>query len=624
LSIGEEHRVKADSIQAIAHASGWGQAANRATQPMQYQTILTPAYADRFITPQPRQNAAVLFGSVAYDVKVDGLAPDVGRAKATLYFDKTGQDQGKVLILDGAARTPFSRPETLKQFNEVDLATVAARASVQAVQLDPKTIDYNTWGCVDQTSPFAKALGHVPRNIGAGDVNSVTVNKQCGSGMIAIKVGADNAGRMENEANMVTLVGGVEKMRPTFVSYGFLTYLKGEGDKLKKKFGQMPMWKQLVYGIPMLAPLLVSPTAWSRKFKGGEAFKDQAFIAKVIKEGTPEFRESLKAVVAGKPYKGDLGCHASMIADPVTKDTMADTVERLLGSSEFLKHWITPEELDQFTLDSHTKARDAWKDGKFNQGSRPEVVPVLDKQGKPVVSIDESVRMTVNPDGSVGELTTSMKEISSRRTPGKPSSFHEEYKYTARHSAPNASGVVTGASAALVTNSETVQRLIKSGQLQSDDPVLGEIVAIAEVSVPPGVMGLGAARAAQAILKATGMQLNQMDRLEVNEAFAGVALTAMRILSQENGMAYDDIYKRTNVNGGAIAIGHPLGGSGTRLTVTLMKELKRENLQYGLASLCIGDGQGIAVIVKNPHYKPSTLPRIIADNLVSLDLERRG
>lgn len=558
--------------------------------------ILSVGIAKAFITD------TVAFGSVARKVPVTGL-PQVGKAHATLYFDETGKDPGKILLLEGAARTPFGKPETLKAFNEIDLATVAAKGTIAGAKLDPTAIDYTFWGCVDQTSPYAKAMAHVARRVGAGDVNNATLNKQCGSGLYAIQLGADYAGNWAPDKNFVALVGGVEKMRPTFVSYGLVSHLKAEGDKAKKQFGRMPMWKKLAIGIPKLAPLLVSPKAWRHKVKDGESFTEQVFLNNVLSTVAPELRASLRAAIQGKPYKGDLGWHVSSIADAETGYTMADTAERLQRSSAIVNHWITPEELDQFTFDSHARARDAWQKGRFTEGGRPEVVPITDATGKTVLQTDESVRMIVHPDGTIGELATSLEEIASKRAPGKPSNFHRFHKYDASHSAPNASAVVTGASAALVTNSETLERLIKAGKIQSDDPVLGEVVAIAEVSVPQRLMGLGAARATQAVLKASGLKLEQMDRLEINEAFAGVALSAMRILSRENNVDYDTLYRKTNVNGGAIAIGHPLGGSGTRLPVTLAKELKRNNLQYGLATLCIGDGEGIAVIIKNPGYR---------------------
>jgi acetyl-CoA acetyltransferase len=116
-------------------------------------------------------------------------------------------------------------------------------------------------------------------------------------------------------------------------------------------------------------------------------------------------------------------------------------------------------------------------------------------------------------------------------------------------------------------------------------------VAWATTGVDPTIMGIGPVSSSQKALKLAGLNLEQMDRVEVNEAFAAQYLAVEKAL----GLNRD----KTNVNGGAIALGHPLGASGTRLLITILNELRRNNMRYGLATACIGGGQGIAMIVES-------------------------
>jgi len=149
--------------------------------------------------------------------------------------------------------------------------------------------------------------------------------------------------------------------------------------------------------------------------------------------------------------------------------------------------------------------------------------------------------------------------------------------------AATASGIVDGAAAALIANGGYV----KSKKLKP----LARIVAGSVVGVPPHIMGIGPAPAIRRLLDATGVKLSDIDRIEVNEAFGAQALTVMRELGIDHA--------KYNVNGGALAIGHPLGATGVRLGVTLARELKRANKRYGIAAACIGGGQGIAVLIEN-------------------------
>ena len=149
--------------------------------------------------------------------------------------------------------------------------------------------------------------------------------------------------------------------------------------------------------------------------------------------------------------------------------------------------------------------------------------------------------------------------------------------------AGNASGIVDGAAAVVVTT----QKIAKDRGLKP----IGRIISWASTGVDPSIMGIGPVPSSQKALKAAGLALEQMDRVEVNEAFAAQYLAVEKVLKLNRD--------KTNVNGGAIALGHPLGATGTRLVITLLNELRRNGLRYGLATACIGGGQGIAMIVEN-------------------------
>jgi acetyl-CoA C-acetyltransferase len=148
----------------------------------------------------------------------------------------------------------------------------------------------------------------------------------------------------------------------------------------------------------------------------------------------------------------------------------------------------------------------------------------------------------------------------------------------------NSSAIVDGAAAALVASADYAKSHGKAP--------LGRIVAGASVGVPPEIMGIGPVPAIQAVLERAGLKLSDIDRFEINEAFGAQVMACAR------GLGLDE--DRLNVNGGAIAIGHPLGATGVRISVTVARELRRAGLRYGVASACIGGGQGIALLIENP------------------------
>jgi acetyl-CoA C-acetyltransferase len=232
------------------------------------------------------------------------------------------------------------------------------------------------------------------------------------------------------------------------------------------------------------------------------------------------------------------------------------------------KFGITREAQDQFAINSQTKAIKAVDAGKFVN----EIVPVeiITKKETIVFNTDE-----------YPNRATSFEKLSTL----KPA-FKKEGTVTAG----NASGINDGASFVLLCSEEKMKELgLKP---------LAEIVATGQGGVDPAVMGLGPVPAIKNALQKANMKLADMDLLELNEAFAAQSLGVVHELIREHSVTAEWLAERTNINGGAIALGHPIGASGNRILVTLVHELITENKTYGLASLCIGGGMGTAVVIK--------------------------
>ncbi|QMV16492.1 acetyl-CoA C-acetyltransferase [Vibrio spartinae] len=242
---------------------------------------------------------------------------------------------------------------------------------------------------------------------------------------------------------------------------------------------------------------------------------------------------------------------------------MGCTAENIAGEYD-----ISREAQDQFSLSSQQKAVAAIKAGKFVD----EIVPVEVKIKRDSVMFDTD---------EYPKAETSIERLAGLRP-----AFMKDGTVTAG----NASGLNDGASAVIVASESAVKAFGLTP--------LVEIVSYAQAGVDPKVMGLGPVPAVAKALKRAGKTLDEMDLLELNEAFAAQALGVVKGLSREHAVSEEAILQKANVNGGAIALGHPLGASGNRILVTLIHELKRRGDQYGVASLCIGGGMGTAVIVK--------------------------
>jgi len=235
--------------------------------------------------------------------------------------------------------------------------------------------------------------------------------------------------------------------------------------------------------------------------------------------------------------------------------TMAATAENCAA-----KYGISREDQDLYALRSQQLAAAAWKDGRFAE----EVVPVEipSRKGRELFAQDDHLR----PETTIEALAK------------LPPAFTKNGCVTAG----NASGIVDGGAAILLASDNAVTKF-------SLRP-LARLTHWATVGVDPTLMGMGPAPAARTVLGKAGLTLDDIDLFEINEAFAGQYLAVEQELDLDR--------EKVNVNGGAIALGHPLGMTGTRLLLTLVLELRRRALRRGLAAACIGGGQGIAVIVE--------------------------
>ena len=241
-------------------------------------------------------------------------------------------------------------------------------------------------------------------------------------------------------------------------------------------------------------------------------------------------------------------------------DSMPETAENVAE-----KYQISREDQDLFAFNSQKKTATAQLNGVFAE----EICAVE--------IIDRKKNLTRITEDEHPRADTSLESLAKLKAPFR--------KQDGSVTAGNASGVNDGAACVLLTS----EAFATANQLKP----LAKVIAMASAGVEAKYMGIGPVPAVQKLLKQTGLSLDQMDVIELNEAFAAQSLAVMR----ELGLDDDDA--RVNPNGGAIALGHPLGMSGTRLVITAMKELKRRNGKYALCTMCVGVGQGVALILEN-------------------------
>jgi acetyl-CoA acetyltransferase family protein len=244
---------------------------------------------------------------------------------------------------------------------------------------------------------------------------------------------------------------------------------------------------------------------------------------------------------------------------------MMQTAQNVADSYE-----LTREEIDAFALRSHTKAAAARDSGRLAKEIHPVEIPATRKQPAMTVEHDESIR----DDTSAEKLAA---------LPPQPN--------TTQMTAGNSSPLNDGASAVVLASATAAEEL-------GAEP-LARVVSSATHALDPRYMGIAPAYAIPKALTRAGLEPDQVDVWEVHEAYASVALAILRELpNQLDGFQVPD--ERLNPNGGAVAIGHPFGSSGTRYVLSLATELKERGARYGVLGVCVGSGQGVALVLENP------------------------
>lgn len=265
---------------------------------------------------------------------------------------------------------------------------------------------------------------------------------------------------------------------------------------------------------------------------------------------------------------GDQTIRDHMIFDALT-DAFNNYHMGITAENIVEKYNFTREQQDELAMQSQAKAIAAQDAGKF----KDEIVPITIKTRKEEIIFDQDEYIN---------RKTSLEKLAALRP---------AFKKDGTVTAGNASGINDGASFMLLASEDAIR--------QYNLTPLAEVVGIGQGGVDPEVMGLGPTPAIKNALNFAKLSLSEIDLFELNEAFAAQSLGVLKELSEEHNVKQEDIIAKTNVNGGAIALGHPVGASGNRIIVTLIHEmLRNKDLNLGLASLCIGGGMGTAIIVK--------------------------
>lgn len=277
---------------------------------------------------------------------------------------------------------------------------------------------------------------------------------------------------------------------------------------------------------------------------GTENMNQAPYLAKGIRTGL----RMGDGVLEDSMIKDGLWCAVNNYHMGITAENIAD------------KFQISRQEQDEFAFNSQQKTKNAIDASAFEA----EILPVQIKQGKEIISFSQDEHPKPN---------STLEKIASLR-----SAFKKDGSVTAA----NASGINDGAALLALASEDFVKK-------HSLKP-LAEVLGFASAGVDPALMGLGPVNAVEKLIKKSALNLNEIDLFELNEAFAVQALAVQKLLKVNPELV--------NVNGGAIALGHPIGASGARIAVTLLHALQKRNLKTGIASLCIGGGMGIAMLLK--------------------------
>ena len=336
------------------------------------------------------------------------------------------------------------------------------------------------------------------------------------------------------------------------------------GQVLTAAQGQNPARQaSIAAGLPIAVP------AWSVNMVCGSGLRSVALAAQAVAAGDSAI------VVAGGQESMSQAPHAAHLRagqkmgglefiDTMIKDGLWDAFNGyhmgITAENVAREHQITREEQDRFAVASQNKAEAAKKAGRFKDEIAP--VTVKERKGKKIVDTDEFIRDGVTYEGICG--------------------LRPAFEKDGTVTAANASGINDGAAAVVVMSAkEAAARGLKP---------MARIAGWAQAALDPKVMGTGPIPASRAALKKAGWQPADLDLVEANEAFAAQACAVNKALGWDPA--------KVNVNGGAIAIGHPIGASGTRILTTLLYEMARRDAKKGLATLCIGGGMGIAMCLE--------------------------
>lgn len=339
------------------------------------------------------------------------------------------------------------------------------------------------------------------------------------------------------------------------------------GNVLHAGLGQNVARQISIYaGLPVTTPAFTLDMVCGSGLKSVElgALKILSGDAEVVIVGGTENMSQAPYVITNQRWGSRMG--ESKVVDTMISDGLSDAFNNyhmgITAENIARQYNISREEQDQFALNSQLKAKAAIESNRFNE----EIVPVRVPQRRGedlIVDQDEYPR-----------TDSSLEKLAKLR----PSFLKEDGTVTAG----NASGINDGAAALLLMSREKAEQL--------GLPILATILSSASAGVEPSLMGCGPIPASRKALSKANLKMEQIDLIEANEAFASQSLAVAKELNLDP--------EKINVNGGAIALGHPIGASGARILVTLISEMNKRDVEYGLATLCIGGGQGQAVIVQ--------------------------
>ncbi|RLV48005.1 acetyl-CoA C-acetyltransferase [Nocardioides mangrovicus] len=370
---------------------------------------------------------------------------------------------------------------------------------------------------------------------------------------------------------VVGLLDEVRKRNPSFdpdrvddVVLGVVSPIGDQGSDIAKTAALAAGYPETVAGVQLnrfCASGLEAVNQAASRVRGG--FEDLILAGGV---------ESMSRV----PMASDGGAWA---ADPATALTTGFVPQGIGADLIATLEGFTREDVDAFAVESNQRAAKAWANGYFAKS----VIPVVDMNGVTVLDHDEFIK----PDSTVeslGGLKSSFAAIAEQA--GFDNVALEKYHWVERidhvHTAANSSGIVDGSAIVAIGNEQVGHDLGLTPRAR--------IVSAAVSGADPTIMLTGPAPASRKALAKAGLEVDDIDLFEINEAFAAVAMRFMRDLGIDHEI--------TNVNGGAIAMGHPLGATGAMILGTLVDELERRDLRRGLATLCVGGGMGIATIVE--------------------------